>query len=43
MGLKKVADQFWNLNLIKEPADIFDLNYGKIKLLKDGENYQSII
>ena len=34
---KKVVDQFWNLNLIKEPADIFDLNYGKLKLLKDGE------
>ncbi len=31
---KKVVDQFWNLNLIKEPADIFDLNYGKIKTLE---------
>tara|TARA_B100000963_G_scaffold7662_1_gene6057 strand:+ start:19456 stop:21486 length:2031 start_codon:yes stop_codon:yes gene_type:complete len=31
---KKVIDQFWNLNLIKEPADIFDLNYDKISKLE---------
>ena len=24
---KKVVDQFWDLNLINEPADIFNLNY----------------
>ena len=27
---KKVVDQFWKLNLIKEPSDIFKLNYDKI-------------
>ena len=27
---KKVIEQFWDLNLIKEPSDIFDLNYNKI-------------
>ena len=31
---KKVIDQFWDLNLIKEPADIFDLEYDKIKKLE---------
>ena len=31
---KKVIDQFWNLNLIKEPSDIFNLNYEKIKTLE---------
>ena len=30
---KKVIDQFWELNLIKKPSDIFDLDYGKIKKL----------
>jgi DNA ligase (NAD+) len=30
---KKVIDNFWNLNLIKLPADIFSLNYHKIKEL----------
>ena len=28
---KKVIEQFWDLNFIKEPSDIFDLNYNKIK------------
>ncbi len=28
---KKVIDQFWDYNLIKEPSDIFKLNYEKIK------------
>ena len=28
---KKVIDQFWSLKLIKEPADIFQLDYKKIK------------
>ena len=37
---KKVIDQFWDLNLIKEPADIFNLDYDKIKSLKVGEIYQ---
>ncbi len=27
---KKVVEQFWNLKLIKEPSDIFKLNYNKI-------------
>ena len=31
---KKVIEQFWDLNLIKEPADIFKLNYNKIKELE---------
>tara|TARA_B100000963_G_scaffold232516_1_gene203063 strand:- start:3306 stop:5339 length:2034 start_codon:yes stop_codon:yes gene_type:complete len=31
---KKVIEQFWDLNLIKEPSNIFDLNYIKIKKLE---------
>jgi DNA ligase (NAD+) len=31
---KKVIEQFWDLNLIKEPADIFELNYEKIAKLE---------
>ena len=31
---KKVIEQFWKLNLIKEPSDIFDLDYNKIKKLE---------
>ena len=31
---KKVIDQFWELKLIKEPSDIFELNYNKIKKLE---------
>ena len=31
---KKVIDQFWNLNLIREPSDIFNLNFEKIKQLE---------
>ena len=31
---KKVIEQFWDLNLIKEPSDIFKLNYNKIKKLE---------
>ena len=38
---KKVIEQFWNLNLIKEPSDIFALNYDKIKKL-EGWGDQSI-
>ncbi len=38
---KKVIDNFWDLNFIKEPADIFNLNYEKIKKL-DGWGEQSI-
>ena len=30
---KKVIDQFWKLNLIKNPSDIFELNFDKIKNL----------
>ena len=38
---KKVIEQFWDLNLIKEPSDIFDLNYNEIKKL-DGWGELSI-
>ncbi len=31
---KKVIDQFWNLELIKNPSDIFELNFNKIKNLE---------
>ncbi len=31
---KKVIEQFWSLNFIKEPSDIFKLNYNKIKKLE---------
>lgn len=31
---KKVIEQFWDLNFIKEPSNIFDLNYSKIKKLE---------
>ena len=35
---KKVIDQFWDLNLIKEPSDIFNLNFDKIKSLEGWGN-----
>ena len=35
---KKVIDQFWDLNLIKEPSDIFKLNFDKIKSLEGWGN-----
>ena len=38
---KKVIDQFWDLKLIKEPSDIFNLNYKIIKEL-DGWGELSI-
>ena len=31
---KKVIDNFWELNLIKTPADIFNLNYKRIEKLE---------
>ena len=31
---KKVIEHFWDLNLIKEPADIFELNFNKIQNLE---------
>ena len=31
---KKVIEQFWHLNFIKKPSDIFNLNYNKIKKLE---------
>ena len=31
---KKVIEQFWDLNLIREPSDIFDLDYSKIEKLE---------
>ena len=30
---KKVIDNFWDLNFIKYPSDIYNLNYDKIKIL----------
>ena len=38
---KKIVENFWNLNLIKLPTDIFKLNYEKIKDL-DGWGTQSV-
>ena len=32
MDWKKVIDQFWDLNLIKKPSDIFELNMIKFKI-----------
>ena len=40
---KKVIEQFWDLNLIKEPSNIFDLNYEKIENLEGWVSYQLII
>ena len=31
---KKVIDQFWDLKLVKEPSDIFQLNFKKIEKLE---------
>ena len=42
MGLgKKVVENFWELNLIKKPQDIFLLNYNKIEAL-EGWGKQSV-
>ena len=38
---KKVVEKFWDLNLIKFPQDIFNLNYQKISSL-DGWGLQSV-
>ena len=38
---KKVIDQFWDLNLVKEPSEIFELDFDKIKTL-DGWGELSI-
>ena len=38
---KKIVENFWNLNLIKLPQDIFNLNYKKIEDL-DGWGKQSV-
>ena len=35
---KKVIEQFWNLKLIQEPSDIFNLNFDKIKNLEGWGN-----
>tara|TARA_X000001036_G_scaffold430397_1_gene462996 strand:- start:692 stop:2725 length:2034 start_codon:yes stop_codon:yes gene_type:complete len=35
---KKVIDLFWDLNLIKEPSNIFELNYDKIRKLEGWGN-----
>lgn len=31
---KKVIEQFWNLNLVKKPSDIFNLDYAKVQILE---------
>ena len=31
---KKVIEQFWDLNLLKEPADIFNLDFKKVEQLE---------
>ena len=31
---KKVIEQFWNLDFVKEPSDIFNLDYNKIQKLE---------
>ena len=31
---KKVIDQFWDLNLIRKPSDIFTINYNKVQSLE---------
>jgi DNA ligase (NAD+) len=31
---KKVIEQFWDLDLVKKPSDIFDLDYDKIRKLE---------
>ena len=38
---KKIVENFWNLNLIRQPQDIFNLNYKKIENL-DGWGKQSV-
>ena len=38
---KKIVENFWNLNLVKLPQDIFNLNYLKIENL-DGWGKQSV-
>ena len=38
---KKIVENFWELNLIKYPQDIFDLDYKKIELI-DGWGKQSV-
>ena len=40
-GLEKVIEQFWDLNFIKEPSNIFNLNYNKIRKL-EGWGDQSV-
>ena len=40
---KKVIDQFWDLKLIKEPSDIFKLDFDKIENLEGWGNFQLII
>tara|TARA_B100001057_G_C22831785_1_gene943666 strand:- start:638 stop:2428 length:1791 start_codon:yes stop_codon:yes gene_type:complete len=35
---KKVVDQFWNLNLVKEPSDIYSLDYKKIEKIEGWGN-----
>jgi len=35
---KKVIDQFWDLNFIKKPSDIFSLDYSKIRNLEGWGN-----
>ena len=39
---KKVVENFWSLNLIRFPQDIYNLDYKKISNLEAGEIYQSL-
>ena len=39
-GFGKNSREFLKLKLIKYPQDIFNLNYQKLRNLRDGENYQ---
>ena len=36
---KKVIEQFWDLKLIKEPSDIFELNTIKLKIRGMGRTF----
>ena len=40
---KKVVDQFWSLNLIRNPSDIFVIKYEKLKSLEGWESFQLVI
>ena len=37
---KKVIDQLWDLQFIRKPSDIFNLDYNKIKDLEGWGDFQ---